>query len=174
MIILEAEYEGVQGIGKSQFNKIMRDSLRVMGLHWRKKFLPMHFGNKATSRYGYAKRAGESGNTRRKFSRSYTGRKLKKYGHTRPLELTGASKAEALSSDRVDTKYRGGEGAALIPLPQGFNRRAAGSRVRMNEEIRAVREDELKELGDLLTAEIAKGIEKLGGSGSAGATLYRE
>jgi len=52
---------------------------------WHKKYAKRHFSRTAYSRYGIPQRTAK-----------YNKRKRKKYGHTRPLEFTGASRRDIL------------------------------------------------------------------------------
>lgn len=64
----------------------------ALGLMWHLDIRPEHFTKAGAQRYGYAPRGGEPGNPDPYgYWRSYTGKKQKKYHHTKPLTLTGRS-----------------------------------------------------------------------------------
>lgn len=77
---------------RAAWRQILKEAWEQAGIFWHKSFRELHFEEGATKRYGYAPRQGEGDRTYRKgFWRSYTGKKLKKYGHTKPLVLSGTS-----------------------------------------------------------------------------------
>jgi len=80
------------GILKRELNKLMKKAFEAAGIHWHQEIRPKHFTSAGAGEYGYAARKGERGNVgTHGFARTYTGRKLKAYGHTQPLVLTGES-----------------------------------------------------------------------------------
>lgn len=105
-------------------------------IRWHTEFRPLHFSNAASRRYTYLPRAGERGNSRKKFANSYTGQKLQKYGHTRPLEWSGRSRRET-SKRRINVKKRTGAGKLIMYAP-GFNRRNPYSRINMRDELTTI------------------------------------
>lgn len=152
---VEMSVSGVEALTTRQINGVVRDAMEDVGKRWRSRYLPEHFKNSATSKYGYAKRKGESGSTRR-FRGSYTQRKLKKYGHTRPLEFSGKGKREALQNENIQAFATSRSARVEIRLPQKFNFRHPLSQVRMADEIRATTASELRDLEAFLTKKIDK------------------
>lgn len=152
MLAIDVKLNGIEALTKKQVNDAMKRAMGALGLHWRRKFLPLHFGNAASTRYGYTPRSGERGSGRR-FYRSYTARKLRFLGHTRPLEFTGDGKRQALNGLRTVYPTRD---KVRIPLPRKFNFRNKKSKVRMADEIRAVTDGEVKELETFLVAQIER------------------
>ena len=57
---------------------------------WHSNILPRHFKRGAAARYDYQAR-----------TRKYNRRKLRRYGHSRPLELTGDMKRRLLRRARI-------------------------------------------------------------------------
>ncbi len=91
---------GVPGAIKRHLNEIKRDSFTYAGEEWHDQSAPQHFTNAGAQLYGYAKRQGEqAGTSGGKFWNSYTGRKKKKFGHTRPLVWSGQSETLARIRD---------------------------------------------------------------------------
>lgn len=162
-MFVDVKLTGVEGFTKKQINDALKAAMYAMGLRWRRRYLPLHFGNAASRRYGYTPRAGERGSGKR-FDRSYTGRKLRFLKHTRPLEFSGEGKRQALNGQRLVYATRD---KARIPLPTKFNWRNMSSKVRMADEIRAVTPAESKELTDFLVQNIDR---NLGGGGRQGAS----
>lgn len=99
-----------------------------------------HFLPEGKRLYGYTPRKGE-GLSGKAFYRSYSGRKLKKKGHLKPLVWSGESMALAKIRDVRATRNR----ATLVQHARGLNRRHPASQVRMNEEIRAIAPNEIRE-----------------------------
>jgi hypothetical protein len=109
------------------------------GRYWDQTFREKHFTSAGATEYGYTPREGERGNPSSKgFRRSYTGRKLRKFGHTRPLEYTGESRRRTRSPRIVATAKRG-EALVRIKMDSpGLNRRYSGSRINMRQEMTTV------------------------------------
>lgn len=152
MLAIDVKLTGVESLTKKQVNDAMKRAMYALGLRWRRRYLPLHFGNAASTRYGYTPRAGERGSGRG-FSKSYTARKLRFLGHTRPLEFTGEGKRQALNGERLVYATRD---KVRMPLPRKFNFRNRKSKVRMADEIRAVTAGEVKELEAFLVAQIER------------------
>jgi len=97
------------GILKRELNKLKKVAFESAGIHWHQEIRPKHFTSAGATEYSYAPRSGERGNVGRYgFARTYTGRKLKAYGHTQPLVLTGESQAMTRIRDvrAASTKVR--------------------------------------------------------------------
>lgn len=168
-MFVDVELVGVEALTKKQVNDALKDAMSAMGMRWRRRYLPLHFGNGASTRYGYTPRAGEHGSGK-KFNRSYTGRKLRFLHHTRPLEFTGEGKRQALNGQRVVYATRD---KVRIPLPRKFNWRNKKSKVRMADEIRAVTPQEAQELTAFLVENIDRNLGKAGLKGHS-RVLYAE
>jgi len=127
---------------KREFNVMLRETFRVIGQKWHREMRPKHFTHAGAREYGYSPRKGEAGNRNRKgFASSYTGRKLRLVGHTRPLEFTGeARRLSRIQDIRVTSKR------VRIILPRKFNFRNPHSRVDMRKEITTVSHREEQEL----------------------------
>lgn len=161
---VEVKLTGVEGLKQKQINDAIKQAMHDVGLRWRRRYLPLHFGGRAATRYGYTPRAGERGD-RRKFQGSYTARKLRFLKHTRPLEYTGEGKRLALNGPQL---VRATRDRVVVPLPRKFNWRHPKSKVNMADEIRAVREDERAELNEFLVAQIERHLNAAKHRGSAG------
>lgn len=73
-----------------QFRPLLKEGLKAVGLFWHRTFLPKHFKPGAGRSYRYKPR-----------TRAHVRRKLRLFGHRRPLEFTGKSKRMALREARV-------------------------------------------------------------------------
>lgn len=121
---------------KREANAIHRGAAQEMGYYWHANFRAKHFTTAGATEYGYAARQGERGNIgRRGFKRSYTGRKLTRFGHTKPLVWSGDS--EALSRIR-DVRAVAKSGAAVgrvVIHASKLNFRPSGGKINMREEV---------------------------------------
>jgi hypothetical protein len=127
--------------------------------HWHREMRPKHFTHAGATEYRYAPRRGERGGGRR-FEGSYTQRKLKKYGHTRPLEFTGESK-RASADLKIKATSKGGR--CILSTPR-LNYRHPDSQVRAREEMTRVSDREVAVLArvfeDYVAAEFARLTDK--------------
>ncbi|MEM8866449.1 MAG: hypothetical protein AAGF31_12965 [Planctomycetota bacterium] len=145
----EFRLSGVEALSRSEVNAILKEAWYLTGRRWRQQFLPLKWARGAKQRYNYTPRAGE----RRggyPAPKSYTGRKLAFLGHTRALEFSGETRREALTRENISAT----RDKVVVRLPRKFNLRRPGSPVRMNEEIRRVRPEELASLRFFLTNHI--------------------
>ncbi len=134
-----------EGIAKRVLNNAFKDTLRDMGDEWHGRFLPMHFDESAYSRYGFTQRKGGNMSPSQKgYKSTYVGRKRKRLGHNRPLELTGEGRMLAMGP----AKIRGTNKEARVVLPSKFNFRHPKSRISMRDEITRVLPDEARTLVD--------------------------
>ena len=134
MWVLTINVSGFPALSKSQLNREHKATWLSVGKEWRRKFLRGHFTHAGARKYGYALRKGQTSHGGQPIPGSYTWTKLKRRGHTRPLEFYGDAKRRALAEEKVSATRDG----VKIRLPQGFNRRHPRSQVRMQDEIRAV------------------------------------
>jgi hypothetical protein len=130
-------------IAKRQLNHLTKQMLSETGAYYHAKYMDKHFTAAGAAEYGYAPRKGQkSGISGKAFFRSYTGRKLKQKGHTRPLEWSGASRTLAGIRDvRANSKR-----ARIVQHARGLNRRHPNSAVNMAKEIRTVSAAETRDL----------------------------
>ena len=88
------------GILKRVLQQLKKKAFEAAGILWHQEIRPKHFTAAGAGEYGYAPRKGERGNIGKYgFKRTYTGRKLQAYGHTRPLTLTGESQGRTRLRD---------------------------------------------------------------------------
>jgi hypothetical protein len=141
---------------QGRWNTIRREAWIVAGNYWHREFRPKHFTKAGAREYGYMPRAGESGNTRPKFAQSYTGRKLKKMGHTRPLVWSGTS--ETLSKIRVvrATATKTKSKAEVVLRTPGLNRQHKDSQIPMRDEMTAVSQAEARKLIEVFDNEVGR------------------
>jgi hypothetical protein len=141
----------VPSLLKRELNNCHRDAMAWAGRYWDQQFRELHFSNAATRRYGYAPRQGETGRPARRFEKSYTGKKLRLHGHTRPLEWSGESRRRTRNPRVVATAKKGEAKVRVIMNSPGFNRRYAGSSINMRDELTRVIPSEGQAIGQQIS-----------------------
>ncbi|MCG8407561.1 MAG: hypothetical protein MI923_20380 [Phycisphaerales bacterium] len=136
MIIFTFKERGpVPRVIRKEFNRIKKSAYRHIGNYWHRFFLRKHFTRAGAKEYGYLPRKGESGNPDPfNFKRSYTGRKLKRFGHTNPLVFSGESMRRAMVRIVRSTS----RGARVVMKAPAFNFRNKHSNINMREELTRV------------------------------------
>lgn len=140
-------YTGVVGMRPSTFRRrFLKPMYHFLGEYWHRELLPKHFTNQGAKEYGYAPRKGEKGNKGGKgFRKSYTGRKLKRFGHTRPLVFTG--ELQRMSRFRnIKATSKG----VKVTLPQArkANLRHPKSNVNMADELTRFSDRDIAKIHD--------------------------
>ena len=146
MIRIETRYSGpVPGVSQRTWAPILRSGYRVMGVYHHRSLLPKHFTHAGAREYRYTPRSGESGSgTRKAFRRSYTGRKLARFGHTRPMVYSGLMEQLSRARDlRVTSK--GVRVVVHVPAYRGL-RQMPDTRINLREELQTVSAKEGQEL----------------------------
>lgn len=94
MIVLKTKIKR-KGMKAGGIRKATVEGFRGAGAYWQESVLDRHFLTSAKAKYGYKKRV-----------RSYVISKARRFGHTRPLELTGAlrRKVNLIQDIRVNSK----------------------------------------------------------------------
>lgn len=140
------------------YRKEMRASLKQtwanIGKFFHLNMRDKRFTKEHAIKAGYALRKGEDkGTGTKEFFKSYTGRKFKKFGHTRPLEFTGRTRA-AVRSANISSTSNGGKVA--YPGANVFNYHNPFSvpELRPNLEFRRVLPDEAEQLAKQFNSEI--------------------
>ena len=142
-----------KGIARKRMNDILRGAWFRVGAHWHKKMRPKHFTHRGAREYGYKPRGGEAGSGR-KFTCSYTSRKLRLKGHTRPLEFTGESrKLTEIRDVRATPK-----GVRIVMGANRFNFRASINAPHMRDEMTTVSASEQRVIEKLLKRLVERGI----------------
>ena len=141
----------VPSLLKRELNKCHRDAMAWAGRYWDQQYREGHFANAATRKYGYTPRQGEPGRPVRNFARSYTGKKLRLHGHTRPLEFTGESRRRTRNPRIVATAKKGEAKVRVVMNSPGLNRRYAGSPINMRDEATRVIPSEGQAIGQQIS-----------------------
>lgn len=157
MILIEIKQQGKtpRALRKAS-TQARRDAFRAVGEHWHEKFRPVHFTHRGARKYGYKPRQGQrtagepptTTSSRRRFASSYTGRKLRKWGHTRPLVYSGESEALTRFLDVRATS----KGSRVVMRAPTLNLRSSPSAPNMREELTRITPDERSELIDVLNS----------------------
>ncbi len=108
---------------------------------------------------GYARRKGELlARGSKAFQRSYTGRKLRLFGHTRALEFSGETRNKMRAASISSTRTMG---KAAYPGASKFSFRHPKSKIRMQEEFRRILPREADELGQYFDEQLDAELTKL-------------
>lgn len=147
---------GALAAGKKQsvVNRAVKSALAAAATEWHQKYYAGHFTKAGAARYGYVKRKGELiAPGAKPFKRSYTGRKLKKFGHTDPLKYTG----ETYQLGKV-AKIKATRKESRVLLPVGLNRKHPKSQIRMRDEATRVLPEEARYLREIAEAEAERSL----------------
>jgi hypothetical protein len=150
---------------KSQWawNKIIKETWHKQGIFWHGKFRQKHFTHAGAKEYGYLPRAGQTGNKRKNFWASYTGRKQKTMGHTLPLVWSGESmnltKIRVIRAKATRTESF----CHVVLRSPGFNRKHPDSDINMRDEVTRVSTSEQRTIVDQFFDEIGDRLNRLRG-----------
>ncbi len=133
---------------RRELNNCHRDAAANMGEFWHERFRAKHFTNAGATEYGYTPRQGERGRPSGKFRSSYTGRKLTKFGHTRPLVYTGESERRTRQLDVRATAKRGEARVRVVLHAPALNFRYSGSPIDMRYEMTTVSQRESEAIAE--------------------------
>lgn len=150
------EYKGAvpSSISRSEFNReILKPSWSMTGEYFHRKMLPLRFTKRGGKMLNYAPRRGEeAGGSFQDFRRSYTARKRRKFGHTKPLVYTGESESLAKIRDIRATS----KGVRIVNHARGLNRKHPKSKVVMRDEVRRLADHEGVELTRFLGGQVER------------------
>lgn len=144
-IVAKVTVTGIVGMGPRQFrNEFIKPMYEEMGKWWLRVIRPKHFTTAGAREYQYTPRAGERGSSSKmSFRNSYTGRKLRKKGHTRPLFFSGELEEKSRRG-----RFQHKRTMMLIRLTEArkANLRNPKSKIRMGDELTRVSPGDSKEL----------------------------
>ncbi len=126
----------------SQVNRLLRFEFAKIGRWWHRVARPRHFNRGAFQRYGYTPRKG-----------GYNRRKRRKFGHTKPLVLTGET--FRLSNTHQVRATAKGVTVAYNSLRK-LNFKARGSKVNMRAEFETISPSEEKHMTELMVNSIER------------------
>ena len=144
---------------KQEFrNGILKPAWKQVGEMFHREMLPIRFTEQAKALLGYAHRKGEEpGTSTKRFFRSYTGRKLKKFGHRKPLVWSGESRRDAT---RIADVRATSNGVKVVLHARKLNYRNRYSSIYMNEEVRRIATSEYPKLQRELERAVQANIDK--------------
>lgn len=129
---------------KKVFNASKKEAWHDTAVEFHAEYRDRRFTEQHATAAGYTRRKGEGQAFGSKAWRaSYTGKKHRMFGHTRPLEFSGESR-RAARQVRVSSTSKGSR-AAYAGLRK-FNFRHPKSQIRMGEEFRRILPREADEL----------------------------
>lgn len=143
---------------KRAVGNAFKEAYDVTGRHWQQTMLPKHFTRAGAREYGYTPRKGEQSGTGKGFWRTYTGRKQKYLGHTRPLVYSGASETLAMRGIVRATRKQ-----AVVPIPAPtLNYKPPRSSINMRQEVTTVSDREIPDLVRVFEQELHRRLEAVG------------
>jgi len=158
-ILINIRYEGAvpgPNLSPGALSNILKKAWYEPGKNLHENFRPKHFTQEGAREYGYAPRRGEeSGTSGKAFWRSYTGRKLKKFGHTLPLVYSGDLRDRTRIA-RIDSKADGVR--VVLPQANKANFHNPKSNVNMREELTRISADEARQSAELLDQAVRRRI----------------
>ena len=141
MIKINVQATGtVPGVSKRKMQAHTRAMWVTLGIHWHRKLRPKHFMRAHQREYGIWERSGETQTRRRQgnWKRTYTGQKLRKYGHTKPLVKTGTGMRLTRLRDVRATR----NSARIVLHAPVFNFRKSPSHPDMRRELTTISKPE--------------------------------
>lgn len=172
-------------------------ALEEVGAYWHSTFLPLHFTYEANRKYvagniasthpipfaGYMLRAGDVREGHSGWKRTYTARKLRKFGHKRPLAYTGEAQKQALGGRRIHTTVQKGMNSGTVlakvvysvgmadmgadvqreAVPNSWRRSVRVGGPQKRAELTCVSLDEQKIMGEMLAEKIVNRLTKIFG-----------
>lgn len=145
ILITVIEQGATPGVLKKHWNTLVKACWEALGSHWHARMREKHFTHAGATEYGYDKRQGERGSqSGLGFRSSYTGRKLRRFGHTLPLVWSGASRT--LSQIRNVRTTRDGVKVVMNTPTLNFRKGKLGKGKTMREEMTTVSAREEVEL----------------------------
>ena len=143
LTVVFKKHGAVAGFPAKSKNAAAKATYEGMGLFWHENQLDKHFTHAGAREYNYAPRqTAEPG--ARTFARSYTGQKLKKFGHTLPLVKTGQSRRLC----RIRDVRPSSKGARIVLHARTFNFKNALSFINMRQEVTSVSKTDEEQLGE--------------------------
>jgi len=147
---------------RAAYNKAAKASWVEAGKWWHANRRDLRFSVAHGRKAGYLPRKGEeTGLSRAEFFRSYTGRKLRRWGHRRPLEFSGETRRMVRSvSITASTQSRTNYHVRLAYAgARKFNFRNPHSQIRMADEFRRLTPEEPAMVGSVYDAGLNKRID---------------
>jgi hypothetical protein len=130
---------------KRAFNAASKSAWYDVAVRFHAEYRDKRFTEEHAREAGYGHRKGElMARGTKAFRQSYTGRKLRIKGHTRPLEFSGETR-QLVRMASISSTAKGGK--AAYAGASKFNFKHPKSKIRMSEEFRRVTAKEAEALG---------------------------
>lgn len=135
------------GLPKPEWNKMLKASYGAALEYWHKEIRPGHFEETAYSKYHYQYR-----------TRKHRIRKMKKFGHNRPMVYTGLS---LLKSERFKIVSSAKKARLVMNVP-ALNLRRSDISPNMREELTIVTQEERRRMINVFTDTLRKQFSEYG------------
>ncbi len=140
---------------RKTWGEIQKKAWGVTMEYWHRFILKKHFTHSGAREYNYDERQGSrGGEDGRTFNQTYTGQKLKKWGHTNPLQLSGKMKQQAMTV--MDSRPKGTGGDLVLHVPPYIYYKPYASSPTMPKELTAISQRDIAKLVRILDASITK------------------
>lgn len=134
-------------LGK-KFPRMAKRAMMAAATIWKDAFLPKHFAEGATARYGY-----------KKLSMKYQSRKSRRWGHRRPYVWSGALMRTATTGAKVRaSKFRG---SVTIPVTPGIRALLKHSGHDIQADLTVLTSREIQVLAERIQKEVDRAIARL-------------
>jgi hypothetical protein len=145
--ITMVERGATPGLSAKWHNEAAKEGWQHTGRYWVEHLRDKHFTPEGAREYGYKKRKGEGMAVNSKgYERTYTARKMARFGHTDPLTYSGDSR-RGMQSAKVSATGKGG----TIRMPSGnLGFRPPKSQINMRDEMARISQGEAPELAGVL------------------------
>ena len=159
ILITITEQGATPGILKKLWNQLTKQCWTELGTYWHAHLREKHFTHAGATEYAYDKRQGEHllRSWDKGFSRTYTYRKLQRFGHTYPLVWSGASRT--LTKIRNIQATRDGVRVVMNAPTLNFRKGNRGIGKTMREEMTTVSAREQVVLAGVWDQAFQKGID---------------
>jgi hypothetical protein len=144
---------------RKAYSAASREAWFATAVQFHTVYRDRRFTNEHALEAGYGRRKGELlARGTKAFQRSYTGRKLRMFGHTRPLEFTGETRNKMRAASISSTRNMG---RAAYPGASKFSFKHPKSKIRMHEEFRRILPREASELGEYYDEQLDAKLKQL-------------
>lgn len=135
-------------VGKRVLNAVLKEAWFDAGRYFHEHFRDLRFTREHALKAGYTKRKGE-GLPDKQFKRSYTGRKFRQFGHTRPLEFTGDTR-RAVKMANISSTSSGAKVAYAGARVFNYHNPLSDPAMNLAEEFRKILPEEAEQLAMIL------------------------
>jgi hypothetical protein len=126
---------GSSNMRQSQFNQIVRDAWIEVAHFWHEHILPKHFTEEGGREYGYMARKGDQVSGKA-FNSTYQGKKLKKWGHQKPLVWSGELEQKShVAGITATATSSGSQCKTTLPNCQKANWKNPNTKIDMPDEL---------------------------------------